>query len=182
MGNARILVVEDERIVAKDIQNRLKSFGYTVPAIASSGEEAIKRAEEFLPDLVLMDLMLEGEMNGIEAAMKIRDLFGIPVIYLTAYADDSTLQRAKITEPFGYILKPFEERELYTTIEMAIYKHQMERQLKDKERWFAATLKCIGDGVIATDKERFITFMNPIAESLTGWRQDEALGKHLMEV
>jgi PAS domain S-box-containing protein len=178
----QILVVEDEKIVAKDIQNRLRNFGYAVPAIASSGEEAIKKAAEVQPDLVLMDIMLNKSMDGVETAKQIRERFNIPVVYLTAYADDSTLQRAKITEPFGYILKPFEERELYTTIEMALYKHKMERRLKESEQWFATTLRCIGDAVIATNKERLITFMNSVAETLTGWKQEEALGKYLMEV
>src|SRR5688572_9412146 len=122
----QIMVVEDEKIVAKDIQNRLRNFGYSVPFIVSSGEEAIKKIEESQPDIVLMDIMLAGESDGIETAKMIRERFNIPVIYLTAYADDSTLDRAKISEPFGYILKPFEERELYTTIEMALYKHKME--------------------------------------------------------
>ena len=137
----QILVVEDEKIVAKDIQNRLRNFGYAVPAIASSGEEAIKKAAEVQPDLVLMDIMLNKSMDGVETAKQIRERFNIPVVYLTAYADDSTLQRAKITEPFGYILKPFEERELYTTIEMALYKHKMEKRLKESEQWFATTLR-----------------------------------------
>jgi PAS domain S-box-containing protein len=178
----KILVVEDEKIVAKDIQNRLKNFGYHVPAIASSGEEAIKKAAEFNPDLILMDIMLNKSMDGVETAKKIREMYDIPVVYLTAYADDSTLQRAKLTEPFGYILKPFEERELYTTIEMALYKHKMEKKLKESEQWFATTLKCIGEAVIATNRERLITFMNPVAEMLTGWKLNEALGKNLMEV
>ena len=116
MTNAQILVVEDEGIIAKDIQNILKSMGYAVPAIASSGEGAIKKAAETFPDLVLMDIVLGGHMDGVEAAEQIRDRFDIPVVYLTAYADNKTLQRAKITEPYGYILKPFSERELHTTI------------------------------------------------------------------
>jgi PAS domain S-box-containing protein len=182
MVNAQILVVEDEKIVAKDIQNWLRSFGYTVPVIVSTGEEALKKAEEILPDLVVMDIMLSGSMDGVETARLIRERFDIPVVYLSAFADDSTLERAKLTEPFGYIHKPFEERELYTTIEMALYKHKMERRLKESEQWFATTLRCIGDAVIATNRERVITFMNPVAEILTGWRQEDALGRNLPAV
>ena len=182
MTNAQILVVEDEGIIAKDIQNILKSLGYAVPAIASSGEGAIKKAAETFPDLVLMDIVLEGHMDGVEAAEQIRDRFDIPVVYLTAYADNKTLQRAKITEPYGYILKPFSERELHTTIEIALYKHQIERKLKESEQWLATTLKSIGDAVIATDAEGFVTFMNPVAEALTGWNQEEAAGKPLKKV
>ncbi len=114
MSNPRILVVEDEGIIAKDIQNTLNRSGYSAIAVVSSGEEAIKKAMEAYPDLVLMDIVLEGNMDGVKAAEHIRDRFDIPVVYLTAYSDDKTLQRAKITEPFGYILKPFQERELYT--------------------------------------------------------------------
>src|SRR3989304_10559219 len=105
---AKIMVVEDESIVAKDIQNRLKRLGYNVNDIVSAGKEAIRKAAETQPDLVLMDIVLKGEIDGIEAAKQINTLFNVPILYLTAYADDSTIQRAKITEPFGYILKPFQ--------------------------------------------------------------------------
>jgi PAS domain S-box-containing protein len=182
MSNLRILIVEDEGIIAKDIQSTLNRSGYSVIGIASSGEEAIKKAMEIHPDLVLMDIVLEGAMDGVEAAEHIRDHFDIPVVYLTAYSDDTTLQRAKITEPFGYILKPFQEKELYTTIEMALYKHTMQRKLKESEQWLATTLKSIGDAVIATDTGKLITFMNPVAEALTGWKQEEAIGKPLKDV
>ncbi len=130
MATSHILVVEDEGIVAKDIKNRLKGFGYAVCALVSSAEEAIKKVEEMHPDLVLMNILLKGKMDGIEAAEQIRNRFNIPVVYLTAYTDDETLQRAKITEPFGYILKPFEDKELHTAIEIALYKHKMEQELK----------------------------------------------------
>jgi PAS domain S-box-containing protein len=182
MANARIQVVEDESIVALDIKDNLEILGYNVVAVESSGEQAIQKAIETRPDLVLMDIRLKGEMDGIEAAQQIRAHLGTPVIYLTAYADEATLQRAKITEPYGYILKPFEERELHTTIEMALYKHRMEKRLKESERWLATTLKSIGDVVIATDAQGCIKFMNPIAETLTGWKQREAWGKSFEEV
>ena len=182
MANTKILVVEDESIVALDIQNKLKGSGYSVPAIASSGEEAIEKAQETHPDLVLMDIKLTGGIDGIEAAEQIRDNLNIPVIYVTAYADERTLKRAKITEPFGYILKPFEQRELHSSIQMALYKHKIERKLKESEQWLATTLKSIGDAVISTDKKGFITFMNPVAQALTGWREKDALGKDLKEV
>lgn len=126
MANAKILVVEDERIVAKDIVKSLQRLGYVVLASVSSGEEAIKKVSEIQPDLVLMDIMLKGGMDGIEAADKIKASFDIPVIYLTAYADESTIQRAKLTDPFGYILKPFEERDLHATIEIALRRHLSE--------------------------------------------------------
>src|SRR3989337_1291461 len=119
----KILVVEDESIVAEDIRKSLLNMGYSVPSIASSGEEAIKKASEHKPDLVLMDIMLEGEIDGIKAADIIRSSSDIPVIFQTAYSDDKILARAKITEPFGYIIKPFKERELRINIKIALYKH-----------------------------------------------------------
>ncbi|MBN2283015.1 MAG: response regulator [Deltaproteobacteria bacterium] len=125
-----VVVVEDETIIARDIQSKLKRLGYDAPVIASTGEEAIQITEELLPDLVLMDIILKGNVDGIEAADEIRNRFDIPVVYLTAYADEKTLERAKVTEPFGYMLKPFEERELHSTIEMALYKHEAEHKYR----------------------------------------------------
>ncbi len=178
----KILVVEDENIVAKDIQNTLKALGYTVTAVVASGEEAIQKAGETQPDLVLMDIMLKGYQDGVEAARQIFARFNIPVVYLTAYTDETTLQRAKITEPYGYILKPFEERELHIAIEMAIYKHKMAKKLKEREHWLATILRSINDAVIVTDDKSLITFMNPVAETLTGWKLKDALGTNLAEV
>ena len=139
MSKTNILIVEDESIVAKDIQHSLKKLGYTVVGMCSNGEDAIKTAEEMSPDLVLMDIMLKGDMSGIEAADQIRQRMNIPVIYLTAYADESTLNKAKVTEPYGYIIKPFKEIDLHTAIEMAIYKHEKETDVK-KERDFLYSL------------------------------------------
>lgn len=126
MANEKILVVEDERIVAKDIVKSLQRLGYKVVASVASGEEALQKVAETQPDLVLMDIMLKGKMDGIETTEEIHKIFDIPVIYLTAYADEKTLERAKITEPFGYIIKPFDERDLHTTIEIAIRRHLAE--------------------------------------------------------
>lgn len=131
MPEIRILIVEDEGIVAMDIQNRVRRLGYSVSAVASSGEEAIEQAAETHPDLVLMDIVLKGMMDGTEAAGQIRERFDIPVLYLTAYADDETLQRAKITGPYGYILKPISDRELHSNIVIALHKHKMERELQE---------------------------------------------------
>jgi hypothetical protein len=182
MAKTRILVVEDEGIISWDMENTLNRMGYEVAGAVDSGEEAIQKAVETKPDLVLMDIVLKGEMDGVEAAKQIRDRLDIPVIYLTSYADEQTLQRAKITEPFGYLLKPFEEKELHSTIEVALYRHEMEQKSKERERWFATTLRSIKDGMITTDQHGFLTFMNPVAETLTGWRQEEAVGRPLTEV
>ena len=133
MSKPNILIVEDESIVAKDIQNSLKKLGYSVMGTTASGEEAIKLVEESQPDVVLMDIMLKGAMSGIDAAAKIKDMFDIPVIFLTAYADENTLNKAKVTQPHGYIIKPFKEVDLHTAIEVAMYKHGKEKEIK-KER------------------------------------------------
>jgi two-component system, LytTR family, response regulator LytT len=130
MAKVKILIVEDESIVAKDIQSLLKQLGYLVTAVVNSGDKAVAEIEDRRPDLVLMDIMLKGKMSGIDAAGIIKDRFGLPVVFLTAYADDDTLEKAKITEPYGYIMKPFKEKELQTTIEMAIYKHEKDVQVK----------------------------------------------------
>ncbi len=135
MSKTNILIVEDESIVAKDIQNSLKKLGYIVVGICSTGEDAIKVTEELKPDLILMDIMLKGDMSGIDSATHIREKHNIPVIYLTAYADESTLSKAKVSEPYGYIIKPFKEIDLHTSIEMAIYKHGKETNVR-KERDF----------------------------------------------
>jgi len=126
-----ILIVEDESIIAMEIASRLRKLGYQVAAIAQAGPEAIARAEELQPDLVLMDICLKGKMDGVEAAAVIRQRFDIPVIYLTANTDEQTFQRAKVTEPYGYLLKPFEERELHTTIEIALYKAATAQELEE---------------------------------------------------
>ncbi|MBC8274290.1 MAG: PAS domain S-box protein [Chloroflexi bacterium] len=123
--------------------------------------------------------MLKGDIGGVEAAEQIRNRFDIPVVYVTALSDEETLERTKITEPYGYILKPLEDREVHTTIDMALYKHRMEVKLKESEQWLSTTLGSIDDAVITIDKKGHVTFMNPIAESLTGWRQEDAIGKSL---
>ena len=182
MPKIRVLVVEDESLVARDIQNMLRSLNYEALGIVSSGELALQKASTAAPDLVLMDIVLKGEIDGITAAEKLWEEFSIPVIYLTAYADETTFQRAKLTKPFGYLLKPFEERELQTTIEMALYKSKMELKLREREEWLSTVLKSIGDGIIATDRDGLVTFMNPLAERMTGWTQDEALSRPLPDV
>lgn len=182
MASPKILIVEDENIVAKDLQKRLVNLGYDIVGIAATGEEAVKKAVATLPDLVLMDVRLKGEMSGIEAGSTLRFQYGIAIVYLSAYADNDTLKRASKTEPFGYILKPFEERELHTTIEMALYRKELERRFKENETWYGTTLRSIGEAVIATDTMGAIKFMNTAAETLTGWRMNEVLGEDLLRV
>ncbi|PBQ32121.1 DNA-binding response regulator [Sphingobacteriaceae bacterium] len=139
MEKLNIFIVEDESIVAKDIQNSLTKLGYNVIGFANNGKDAIDKITELMPDLILMDIMIKGPLTGIEVSEKIKEKMNVPVIFLTAYADEGTLSRAKITEPYGYILKPFKEIDLHSTIEMAVYKHQKDSALL-KERDFLYSL------------------------------------------
>ncbi|MGH2575343.1 MAG: response regulator [Ignavibacteria bacterium] len=182
MNKERILIVEDEVIVGMDIQEMLIESGYDVPLVVDSGEEAIQKAGELQPDLVLMDIIIKGSIDGITAAEEIRKRYGIPVIFTTAYGDDKTVNKAKITEPLGYLLKPIDSKDLKIAIEVALYKSLMEVRLKESKAWFETTLKSIADGVIAINKAGLITFMNDAAENITGWSADEAIGKDLIEV
>ena len=182
MIQAKILIVEDDRIVARDIQQQLARIGHVAVGITARGEDVATLVLENRPDLVLMDIRLEGKLDGIDVAHQIHERLGIPVIFLTAYADEETVRRARVTEPFGYLLKPFEDSQLRTTIEMALYKHAAERKLRESERRYAVTLSSIGDAVIATDELLRVTFMNPVAEKLTAWTQKEAIGLPLIEI
>lgn len=182
MHTYKILIVEDEIVVAEDIKAILEEFGYQVLAIADSGELAIQELANNLPDLVLMDIQLKGEMDGVETANVIWNTLKIPVLYLTANSDINTIERAKNTEPFGYITKPFRERELHTAIEIALHRYKLEQQLKAKEQWLQTVLSSLGDGVIATDDNSCITLLNPVAEALTGWKQKDAFGLQATEI
>ena len=179
---ANILIVEDESIVAQDLQFILEDLGYGVPAIANSGKSALEKVVEYQPDLILMDIRIIGEMDGINTAKIILQRFDIPVVYLTAHADEETLSRAKVTAPYGYIIKPFEECDLHTTIEIALYKYQQEQQLKKNVQWLKTVLNSMGDGVITADQQGNITFLNPAAESLTHLSFKQILGKRAAEV
>ncbi len=179
MAGERILIVEDEGIVAADLESLITKLGYKVVRTVPTGEEAIEQAEILTPDLILMDIRLKGEMDGIEAAEQITAQFNIPVTYLTAYADERTLERAKTTMPYGYILKPFEEKDLRTAIELALYKHQMESMTATIEGWHATALRSIPNAMVATDKQGRITFMNERAETMLGRKLQDIYGKTL---
>jgi diguanylate cyclase (GGDEF)-like protein/PAS domain S-box-containing protein len=181
MNNERILIVEDEKIIAIDLQRRLERFGYTVVGMVGEGENAVSLALELQPDIILMDIMLAGKMDGIDAAKTIKTSQDIPFIFLTAYTDEKTLERAKEVEPYGYILKPFKERELYTTIDIALYKHGIEQKLTRQERLFSAILHSINDGIIATDMDLNVQFMNPVAEDITGFKESAARGRNITQ-
>lgn len=182
MSASSVLIVEDEAIVAADLAGKLQQLGYAVVGSTGTGEEALALARLHRPSLVLMDIHLAGGMDGTAAAEAIRRELDLPVVFLTAYSDAATLERAKITEPFGYILKPFEERELHSTIEIAIHKHRSDRQVRQQREWLRVTLASIGDAVITCDTEARVTFLNPVAETVTGWRSSEALGRPIQQV
>ncbi|MDX2216152.1 MAG: diguanylate cyclase [Oculatellaceae cyanobacterium bins.114] len=179
---ARILVVEDERVVAWNIQEILQIFDHSVVANVACAETAVQIAGEVHPDLVLMDIRLHGRMDGIAAAQTIWTQFQIPVVYLTAHADDQTIKQAMVTAPFGYLLKPFSRMELQVTIETALRRHQVERELSNVQKWLKPTLSSIQDATITTDCLGRITFMNAIAETLTGCPLSEALGQCVTQI
>jgi PAS domain S-box-containing protein len=160
MAKVTILVVEDEFITGADIQNNLRETGYDVPFVVDNGKDAITKAGELHPDLVLMDITLKGEMTGIDAAAQIRDRYGIPVIFLSAHSDDTTVTRALESEPFGYIIKPFEARDLKIRIGIALYKHAMDNALKERESTINALLNTIPDALVLLDHEKKIVAVN----------------------
>lgn len=202
----RILIVEDESIVALDLQRRLIRLGYDVPRVAASHDQALKAVSETCPHIVLMDINISGDIDGIDTAVKI----DLPVIFLTAYSEEKTLERAKVAKPYGYLVKPFSERELHATIQMALERHGVETRLKISENLLAVayakmevakrelearaielfeekqrlevTLNSIGDGVITTDKMGNVTYLNPVAEKKTGWTIAQACGQPINKI
>ncbi len=180
--NGRILIVEDEGLVARTVADTLKEAGYEVVDRVMSGEAAVRVAQQTRPSVVLMDIRLKGAVDGIEAAATITEQMDIPVVYLTAYADEETLSRAKVTKPYGYILKPFQPRELITAIEIAQTKHRLEQKLHASEQWLKTTLSSIEDAVLATDEQCRVKFMNGTAAALTGWTNADAAGRPVADV
>lgn len=181
MADTEIMIVEDEGIVAKDLQFRLITLGYNVTALASHGHEAVDKAGAARPNLVLMDIRLANGMDGIEAAEQIRKRYDIPVVFLTAYADESTLERAKITEPFGYILKPFEERELQSTIEIALYRHKAEQALRESERRYRQLVDNSQGLIMTHEMDGTLRSINPAAAHMLGYEPRELIGKSLRD-
>ena len=182
MAKAKILIVEDEAIVAKAIQLSLKSYGYDAAGIASAGLEAIQKTAEMKPDLVLMDIVLKGDMDGIAAAKQIHDRFDIPVVYLTAYTDSETIERAKITEPFGYITKPFDEKQLHTNIEMALYKHKMDKALRQSAQQWQTTFDGIMDAVCLLDNDAKILQCNQSMGKFFSGIPEEFVGQNCCQI
>ena len=174
MSKARIMVVEDEGVVALQIQESLEGMGYAVAHVALTGEEAVEKVMETEPDLVLMDIKLTGRLSGIEAARKIRGRIDVPVVYLTAFSDEETLSLAQLTDPDGYVLKPFEDKSLHAIIEMSLSKHHRAREARESGMWMSALAESMTEAVLICDVKGYVKFINPAAEAL--------IGKQLREV
>ncbi|WP_404790760.1 response regulator [Altericista sp. CCNU0014] len=177
-----ILIVEDESIVAWDIKEALEQLGHTVLASVATDTEAVQMAATIKPDLVLMDIQLQGQMAGIRAAQEIYSRFSIPIVYLTAHSDGPTLEQAAVTNPYGYLVKPFQKQQLDTTVRVALRQHQLAREEIENQSILSDTLTSIGDAVIATDRRGRVTLINPTAERITGWTKQDALGKPIDQV
>jgi len=168
LAQRSILIVEDQGVVAKDVENRLVAQGYEVAGWVVSGEEALTEVEALAPDLVLMDIYLKGALNGIEAAEKIRRQYDVPVVFVTAYADEETLSRAKIVGPFGYLVKPFSERDLHSTIEIALYKHELDRTVRDQQAFLSAVFEGVPCSVVVVGDRHRIKMVNRHFEEAFG--------------
>lgn len=177
-----VLIVEDEAIVAKDIEQTITSFGYSVCGISHTGEDAVKKIYQLKPDIILLDIMLRGSISGIEVAEKIRKDLDTPIIFVTAYKNKEIIQKAKHVNPSGYIFKPFERKELQINIELALYKHSLEKKLKKNESFLFATMNNISDGIITTNNRFEITFINKSAENIFNTTKDEIISKNINTV
>lgn len=178
----RILIVEDEAIVALDLRSRLEQLQYEVVGHARDSATALALAADQLPDVVLMDIQIAGDVDGISTAEIIRQRHDIPVLFLTAFSNSTSIDRAKRVDAYGYLLKPFQERELVITIEMALYKHRMEHEVRSQAALLKTTVNAVADGILTIDQEERIVFMNPAAERMTGWKEDEARNRKLADV
>ena len=178
----KVLIVEDEQILAMDVRAQLSELGYHVVGIASTGKEALRLAQEHGPDLVLMDIQLHGSMDGIATASEIKRQWHTPVVFMTAFAGEETLSRAKLSGPYGYLPKPFEAKHLNAAVSIALQQHRMTREIFQEHGWLRTVLASMSDGVIATDLEGRVKFLNPVAEKLTGWILSEALVRPIEEV
>jgi PAS domain S-box-containing protein len=179
MSNQRILVVEDDPAVADLIVRYLKRSGYEVAACVASGEDALVEAARSRPHLALMDIGLRGDLDGVQTAERLQARFDVPVVFLTGLADDATIQRSHDAKAFGYLVKPFRPDDLKTSIDLALNKHQVESKLRQIEHWFTAAIRSVGEAIVTTDETARVTFLNPVAEVLTGWTLDEAVGQPL---
>lgn len=182
MKNKKILILEDELLTSRFIKETLQVLGAKVTGEFDNAEDALLSLKETKPDIALVDIVLAGEMSGLEAAEIFYQKYDIPVVFLTAYSDEYTIRNAMKSEPFAYLLKPIDQKELRINIEMALYKHKLMNKIKESKLWLETTLNCIADGVIALNKDGKINFINETAQKITGWDANRAIGKDLMEV
>lgn len=180
--SARILVVEDEAVAADYLAELLEHFGQTVVGIADTGETAITQALTLQPDLVMMDIRLKGAMSGIRAAVEIRKSIDVPVVFLTAFSDQRMLNEAQTAMPYGYLLKPYNQRELRAVVQMALYKHHFDRTTSENQAWLHSILQSVSDGVVVCNAHGKVLFLNPAAEKLTGRNRADALGTSVWEL
>jgi len=180
--NGRVLIVEDEPIVALDLQQEIEDFGCEVVGLAESADEALAAVEENRPDLAMMDIRITGSMDGIETARLLRDTYGVPVIFLTSYSDDTTLQRAAREMPYGYLTKPFQTRELKATLQVALHKAEVDTGLRTTHRRMAATVNSMTGALLMVTAEGDILFMNSAAEQMTGRTKEFATNRRIQEV
>jgi PAS domain S-box-containing protein len=178
----KVLIVEDEYLIALDIESELIKAGYQVEGPCASAAEAMVTIASERPDVILMDIRIKGDMDGIETARRVTSEYDIPVVFLTAHSDSGTVTRARESEPFGYLPKPFHPGSVVATIEIALNKHNLERELRDYKSKLAAIVGTIGDGLIVTDQNSTIRFMNPAAEEITGWSMSDARDLPVSEV
>ena len=178
MKKTRILIIEDEPVIGMDIQGTLKKLGYDVPAVITTGEEALERAGELKPDLILMDIVLPGKMDGIDAARQIRERYDIPVIFITAHSEAETFERARETEPYGYLIKPVGKNDLYTAIETALNRSTMESQLRESEEKYRTIIETIEDGYYEVDLQGNYKFANDTFCVIHGTPREELIGSN----
>jgi len=182
MKREKILLVEDEGVVALDIEQRLERLGYSVVGVADSGRVALELARSQRPDLVLMDIRIRGELDGVDLARELSTRYELPVVFLTGNADEATLRRALEAEPYGYVLKPFELRTLEATLETALFRFRAERRIQNMRRWLGDTMRSIPQAVLATDLQLRVTYLNRAAEQLLKRSLAEALSRPLSEL
>jgi two-component system cell cycle sensor histidine kinase/response regulator CckA len=178
----KILIVEDEQVVAMDVEAQLLTLGYEVVGLVGNGEEALSLAEETCPDLILMDIQLQGQLDGVVTANRIRQRCQTPVVFMTAFAGEETLARAREAGPYGYITKPFKIQDLQATVSVALQQYRNTREIFHEHGWLRTVLAGMSDGVIATDRGGCVKYLNPVAEGLTGWALADALGRQIEEV
>src|SRR6188508_1619050 len=179
---ARIMVVEDDDELAGEISNILTMLGYQVAGTAASGEDCLALAGQAPPDLVLMDIKIRGNLDGIQTAERLKKIKDVPVVYLTGFSDSATLKRARLTHAHGFLVKPFRVSEIKSTIEMALFKHRTDMELRRRENWFSTMLQAIGDAVIAVDTQQTVVFVNQVAEKLMETGGGALVGTQLGDV